>query len=230
MTNRIRVEEKATGSYWAAVETPGGLVTAAGTARWEVLERLAEKLAEKLAEAPEHGVPIPMILTCPVCHGRHVDKARFATHPHRDHQCESCGITWRPATVNTVGVERLYPLEEGERDPLLDFAALAARREPLEVRPTHPSLLQNDVERLTRERDELKTRVSDLEGRLLVIGAEEQKPDKNHRIAHELEGEHMACMDPYCCACECRACKRAWFAKGRPTPKDCPDHAAGAKS
>lgn len=32
--------------------------------------------------------PIPMILTCPVCCGRHVDKGAFATKPHHTHACQ----------------------------------------------------------------------------------------------------------------------------------------------
>lgn len=38
------------------------------------------------------------------------------------------------------------------------------------------------------------------------------------------EWDHFDCPDPYCCSCDCRACKRAWFALGRPTSKDCPKH------
>jgi len=38
------------------------------------------------------------------------------------------------------------------------------------------------------------------------------------------EWDHVDCPDPYCCSCECRACKRAWLAAGRPAPKDCPKH------
>lgn len=51
--------------------------------------------------------PIPMILTCPVCCGRHVDKGAFATKPHHTHACQHCGLTWRPAIVPTVGVQFL---------------------------------------------------------------------------------------------------------------------------
>ena len=75
-----------------------------------------------IEQSPEHGTPIPAILFCPACHERHIDRGRFATHPNRDHQCETCGITWRAAKVNTVGVERLYELEAGERDPLVGGA------------------------------------------------------------------------------------------------------------
>lgn len=35
---------------------------------------------------------------------------------------------------------------------------------------------------------------------------------------------HIGCPDLYCCKCECQTCKRAWFAAGRPHPKDCPEH------
>lgn len=51
--------------------------------------------------------PIPMILHCPICAGRHVDRGDFATRPHHTHACQSCGHVWRPAIVHTVGVQFL---------------------------------------------------------------------------------------------------------------------------
>jgi rubredoxin len=57
---------------------------------------------------PETTVePIPMFLTCPSCGARHIDKGEFATKPHHTHCCQSCGLTWRPAIVPTVGVQFL---------------------------------------------------------------------------------------------------------------------------
>ena len=55
----------------------------------------------------ELDTPIPMILTCPICGGRHIDNGLFATKPHHTHACQHCGLTWRPAIVNTVGVQFL---------------------------------------------------------------------------------------------------------------------------
>lgn len=51
--------------------------------------------------------PIPMLLWCPSCHARHVDKGEFATKPHHTHACQKCGLPWRPAIVPTVGVQFL---------------------------------------------------------------------------------------------------------------------------
>lgn len=51
--------------------------------------------------------PIPMILTCPVCGGRHIDEGEFATKVHHTHACQYCGMVWRPAIVPTVGVKFL---------------------------------------------------------------------------------------------------------------------------
>lgn len=48
--------------------------------------------------------PIPMVLFCPLCHMRHVDKGKFATEPHHTHACQNCGMVWRPAIEPTVGV------------------------------------------------------------------------------------------------------------------------------
>ena len=50
---------------------------------------------------------IPMILTCIQCGARHIDKGEFATKPHHTHACQVCGVVWRPAIVDTVGVQFL---------------------------------------------------------------------------------------------------------------------------
>lgn len=51
--------------------------------------------------------PIPMRLTCPECKALHIDEGEFATKPHATHSCQTCGLTWRPAVVCTVGVRFL---------------------------------------------------------------------------------------------------------------------------
>lgn len=50
---------------------------------------------------------IPMILVCPSCGERHIDEQEFAEVPHHTHACQSCGMVWRPAKVNTHGVQFL---------------------------------------------------------------------------------------------------------------------------
>jgi hypothetical protein len=104
--------------------------------------RMLDMRTAQLTEAP-----IPMVLHCPECRGRHVDKGPFATKPHHTHSCQSCGFTWRPAVIATVGVQFLpgfkddpaqgqdAPLTEEEgyrwgerllRDPVLGVRVLAA--------------------------------------------------------------------------------------------------------
>ncbi len=56
---------------------------------------------------PSVPSPIPMVLTCPSCGARHIDEGEFATKIHHTHSCQSCGLTWRPAVVPTVGVRFL---------------------------------------------------------------------------------------------------------------------------
>ena len=51
--------------------------------------------------------PTPMILHCPECGTRHIDKGRFAKKRHHTHACQGCGFVWRPAVVATVGVKFL---------------------------------------------------------------------------------------------------------------------------
>jgi len=51
---------------------------------------------------------IPMLLHCPLCNARHIDAGEFATTKHHHtHACQSCGHVWRPAIINTVGVQFL---------------------------------------------------------------------------------------------------------------------------
>jgi rubredoxin len=56
---------------------------------------------------------IPMILTCPQCGERHIDEGVFETVAHHTHACQGCGFVWRPAKVNTHGVQFL----PGYRNP-----------------------------------------------------------------------------------------------------------------
>lgn len=58
--------------------------------------------------------PIPMRLTCPACGELHIDEGEFATKPHHTHSCQSCGMTWRPAVVATVGVRFLPGFRNSE--------------------------------------------------------------------------------------------------------------------
>jgi rubredoxin len=61
--------------------------------------------------------PVPMRLTCPECQLLHVDEGEFATKPHHTHSCQGCGLTWRPAVVNTVGVRFLPGFKNKPSDP-----------------------------------------------------------------------------------------------------------------
>lgn len=73
---------------------------------------LAQYTLERLMNDKHEGAPIQMLLWCPLCHARHIDDGAFKTKPHRDHSCQACGLTWRPAKVPTVGVQFL----EGYKD------------------------------------------------------------------------------------------------------------------
>jgi rubredoxin len=48
--------------------------------------------------------PVPMLLWCPLCGRRHIDRGAFAQRSHHTHACQHCGHVWRPAIVATVGV------------------------------------------------------------------------------------------------------------------------------
>jgi len=63
--------------------------------------------------------PIPMLLYCPECGMRHVDRGEFATKPHYTHACQGCGHVWRPAIVATVGVQFLPGFKDEESPAVL---------------------------------------------------------------------------------------------------------------
>lgn len=78
------------------------------------LARAEQKLALAHAATASCGLndpktTVPMLLWCPdpKCNARHVDKGEFATRVHHTHSCQTCGHTWRPAVVPTVGVQFL---------------------------------------------------------------------------------------------------------------------------
>lgn len=56
---------------------------------------------------------VPMLLFCPNGH-RHIDEEAFADVPHHTHACQECGIVWRPAKLNTHGVQFLPGYRNGE--------------------------------------------------------------------------------------------------------------------
>lgn len=64
--------------------------------------------------APAASEPIPMLLWCPSCHARHVDKGELATKPHHTHACQGCGLPWRPSIGPTVGVQFLPGFKDQE--------------------------------------------------------------------------------------------------------------------
>lgn len=64
------------------------------------------------SEVGGHG-SIPMLLHCPMCGERHVDKGVWETKLHHTHACQSCGHVWRPAKVATVGVQFLPGYKDG---------------------------------------------------------------------------------------------------------------------
>lgn len=65
--------------------------------------------------------PIPMILACPVCWERHIDKGEFTTKSHHTHACQHCGHCWRPAIVPTVGVQFLPGFKDKDEEEEIAF-------------------------------------------------------------------------------------------------------------
>jgi rubredoxin len=68
--------------------------------------------------------PIPMLLWCPCCGARHIDRAEFATKVHHTHACQECGHVWRPAIVPTLGVQFLPGFRNEDPEPADPVGAL----------------------------------------------------------------------------------------------------------
>ena len=62
----------------------------------------------------DFGSSIPMLLWCPECGKRHIDVGEFATLKHHTHACQHCGMVWRPAIFDTVGVQFLPGFKNAE--------------------------------------------------------------------------------------------------------------------
>lgn len=82
---------------------------------------LATKLIMKAirsAVQAEIAEPIPMVLWCPACGMQHIDEPApekgWDNPPHRSHECQACGLVWRPADVPTTGVGAIRT--KGARD------------------------------------------------------------------------------------------------------------------
>jgi hypothetical protein len=90
--------------------------------------------ARRWQELAEKRAPVPMILFCPRCGGRHIDKpdpARdWINPPHRTHYCGFCEFHWRPADIATVGVDTLET--RGRLDGTLPTVAGVIARGALE--------------------------------------------------------------------------------------------------
>ncbi len=67
---------------------------------------LPEEVVDNFRGIIDQPPPIPMLLWCPECGKRHVDRD-FANKLHTTHACQHCGHVWKPAKVATVGVQFL---------------------------------------------------------------------------------------------------------------------------
>lgn len=68
--------------------------------------RVAERCEQEKLSARESAAR-EMLLWCPSCGERHIDEPPFDVKPHHTHACQNCGMCWRPAVCNTVGVQFL---------------------------------------------------------------------------------------------------------------------------
>lgn len=74
---------------------------------FDFARRVCAQVFALVANGNKPPDPVPMLLHCPMCSGRHLDEGEFATRVHHTHACQHCGHCWRPAVVPTVGVQFL---------------------------------------------------------------------------------------------------------------------------
>jgi len=85
----------------------------------EIFDALRETLQSFYKAPLTHSkAPIDLLLFCPNCFEQHIDQAQpeknWDNPPHRSHECQHCGIVWRPADVPTNGVATIQT--KGQRD------------------------------------------------------------------------------------------------------------------
>jgi hypothetical protein len=117
-----------------AIDCPTDEQHAALNEAWATLAEAARVWATR--------TPIPITLWCPNGH-RHVDKGAFAVKSHHTHACQTCGITWRPAVVDTVGVQHLPGFKDEEPKPP---AKPLRRRTPVQRRERRLATLRRRYE------------------------------------------------------------------------------------
>lgn len=95
---KIHVHRRATAGSPKDIDRSFDIVRVHDEDRVMVIEGMAA-VAFSVSELV--GEPI-RVLTCPHCGERHIDEARFATHPHTKHLCNSCGRNFRDTTGPSI--------------------------------------------------------------------------------------------------------------------------------
>lgn len=112
---------------------------------------------------PGAGLPIPMVLHCPSCGFQHVDKPEpergWDNPPHKSHLCARCGSIWRPADIETIGVEKIAT--RGKADCIKSGAGLPEDvaelvRDLREPGPLRHKDAADTIERLAKSLAELR--------------------------------------------------------------------------
>jgi hypothetical protein len=142
------------------------------------LVQMAHRAGYKQGATEALAAPIDMILHCPACGMQHIDApeetdpatwtaenyGNWTNPPHRSHKCQGCGHIWRPADVDTNGVQEIKTKgkdDSPECDPGLLQALSAVGRDMVNLTttvqgreewPVIPELWRQCVE----ERDQLR--------------------------------------------------------------------------
>lgn len=91
----------------------------------------------------ENEKPLELLVICPRCKEQHIDEGRFAVEPHKNHSCQSCGLTFQVAAHHeSIGVQffsgyrnATYKLVHSDKPPVISLPS-----NPLDVPITvlHP--------------------------------------------------------------------------------------------
>lgn len=69
------------------------------------IELVLKELRRREPKEEPEGSPLELLIHCPRCKTQHIDEGRFATHPHKDHACQDCGLVFRPCKLPSIGVQ-----------------------------------------------------------------------------------------------------------------------------
>lgn len=69
------------------------------------IELVLKELRRREPKEEPAAEPLELLIICPLCKVQHIDEGRFATHAHKNHACQNCGLVFQPCKLPSIGVQ-----------------------------------------------------------------------------------------------------------------------------